>query len=1036
MLKKIFKDLISVLLISFISFAFVSCEGIFNSLNLADTNSEINFITKDGKIIVKGNVNLQGAVPENMSKTAMPDFSSITYVITATPSEGESVEVTALSDGSFSIELYPGSYSVKVEGYKTADTEKKTILKGKYVNAATEDLFSVNGDVLSSLHLTVSPVISAAPGEDLFGTVNLSIGLTDSIIKSWKATWSEDGASVEKKQSSSSFLSSINFNLVADGQTEQNKKVGSYYVTFELFSEENYVSPVLLFSEMINVFENADTSMWISHGASDFIQSDGTMTIAKTQLENRVNFYVNQSTGNSLNPGSYFQPLDNIQDAVDRIIASNDGSKNYTIYICEDYTITDALNAKLNEKSVVYIYNRTGKNLNINLKSYGSSIYKIDCNNFDARSVYANANNLESHLYLTLENIQLCNAKTDVGGGLLVGNFTDATIKDGVSICNNKCTSKGGAVNISGTTGTAVLHIDGGSIYSNTALNEDGTSGFGGAIFVSGGTVNFNSGVIGGDSVTYANTAYDGGAIYLDENCTFNHNGGIVKNNKANKGAGVYLANESSNYNLADGSLSYNTAENFGGGIYQLDGIASLSGGSLSSNTSARNMSNGACIAYSSDGSSKLILKDNINIASSDAILSFSMAPVYIGGNITTDDAITVWFYTPTTSVDPAGKTILKNFDDTDYVKENYSKFKYIYTDYYKIDSKGIVRKIINSPSIESLKPEGITLPSESFTLPADQKELTLSTAAELKQISLWSKSSNLSGYTFIMTDDIDLENASDYEPIGSTSKKFNGCFNGLGHNISNLTITGNSDYMALFGYGEKCVIENVVVTGNISGGKYSAGIVSYLGTTYKSGIVRNCVSYVDVTSNGTKSGGICGYQLNGTIEKCVNLGTVSGSGDNLGGITGYVEKGTVTYCVNLGTIDCKGSANLCAGITGQNYNINASSIEVSYCYNAGEIVNPKVNSGVYGYITSQYMGSLEHDFYLNNSSTIKGFSKVNDSDPDPNENHEGIIEQESLSVIKNNTEPFNTWTCTVIVNGESYPVPVKCPAPVNNAGL
>ena len=124
MLKKIFKDLISVLLISFISFAFVSCEGIFNSLNLADTNSEINFITKDGKIIVKGNVNLQGAVPENMSKTAMPDFSSITYVITATPSEGESVEVTALSDGSFSIELYPGSYSVKVEGYKTADTEK------------------------------------------------------------------------------------------------------------------------------------------------------------------------------------------------------------------------------------------------------------------------------------------------------------------------------------------------------------------------------------------------------------------------------------------------------------------------------------------------------------------------------------------------------------------------------------------------------------------------------------------------------------------------------------------------------------------------------------------------------------------------------------------------------------------------------------------------------------------------------------------------------------------------------------------------
>ena len=66
-----------------------------------------------------------------------------------------------------------------------------------------------------------------------------------------------------------------------------------------------------------------------------------------------------------------------------------------------------------------------------------------------------------------------------MGGGLVVGNFTDATIKDGVSICNNKCTSKGGAVNISGTTGTAVLNIDGGRIYSNTAYNADKTSGSG-----------------------------------------------------------------------------------------------------------------------------------------------------------------------------------------------------------------------------------------------------------------------------------------------------------------------------------------------------------------------------------------------------------------------------------------------------------------------------------------------------------------------------------------------------------------------------
>lgn len=1369
MLKKLFKDLLSVLLISFISFALISCEGIFTDHNFTNADSAKDFITKDGKIIVKGNVDLQGAVPENMAKTAMPDFSSITYVVTATPSEGEAVKATALSDGSFSIELYPGSYSVKVEGYKTADTEKKILLKGKYINAATEDLLSVTGDGVTGLSLSVSPVISAAPGEDLYGTVNLSIGLTDSIIKSWKATWTEDGTSVEKKQSSTSAVNSINFNLVADGQTDVNKKVGSYYVTFELFSEENYVSPVLVFSEMINVFENADTSMWVSHGASDFINADGTMTIAKTQLENRVNYYVNQTTGSSSNPGSYFQPLDNIQDAVDRIKAQNDGSKTYTIYVCSDYKISVAPTAA-NKNSVLYISNSSGKALNINLKSYGSTKYKIDCNNLDARSIYASSNNSTSSINLTLENIQLCNANTDMGGGICVGNYTTVNLNDGTAICNNKCSSAGGAVVIVSANGSAVLNIDGGEIYSNRVdggTDETGHSiGDGGAIYCVNGTLNFNRGMIGSHEYTKGNfSKHGGGGVYLSANSIFNQNGGYIKYNEAEYGAGVFVESETSTFNMTDGYININNAL-YGGAIYQLDGVCTLSGGDISSNITAHNMSNGVFLGQP-PASGKFILKDEIIIQYDDDILSFFDAPVYIGGDLLNDNSITVWFYTDDAADNPDGKKILANVDSTDYVKDNYSKFEYKYADDYIIDNKGIVRDKNATPSIASLKPAGVTLPSSSFTLPDSPKELTLSTAAELKQLSLWSKSSKLIGYSFTMTDDIDLESADDFvpigshnnagevfegifdgngfeiknlyvntpsasnsglfgkcqdaliknltvsgevtakdyvggivgsiyiyqsppenygiqncvsyvnvsgtnsaggvvghvldckvskcvnfgtvtsvrsagisatslkgnfsecvnfgtikgisnstgedaagiigkiteggnsnisscynagtiikpadsqatgtdlnyaflvgkgttaltssnnyylnsslqfkgaagfndtestfcrttydffknnlssnapfnswtdtvtyngqtyivpvacknnynsyedisgysacpdgvrdfairtdsdlrklstwaqssnltgynfyvpesfamtatsfTPIGSSSKKFCGNFNGLGNVINNLIITGNSDYSSLFGYVDKGVIENIVVTGTVSGGKYSAGIVSYLGSNYSSGIVRNCVSYVDVTSNGTtsKSGGICGYQLNGTIEKCVNLGTVSGSGDNLGGITGYVEKGTVKYCVNLGTIDCKGNANLCAGITGQNYNINASSIEVSYCYNAGEIVNPKANTGVFGYITSQYIGNLKYDFYLNNSSTIKGFSKVNSSDPDPNENHEGIIKKETLSVIKNNTAPFNTWTNTITVNGESYPVPVRCPVPVNNA--
>ncbi len=195
---------------------------------------------------------------------------------------------------------------------------------------------------------------------------------------------------------------------------------------------------------------------------------------------------------------------------------------------------------------------------------------------------------------------------------------------------------------------------------------------------------------------------------------------------------------------------------------------------------------------------------------------------------------------------------------------------------------------------------------------------IIIASAAELvmlrKKVNSGSK---YSGIYFALDTDIDLKNL-EWTPIGLSSYPFSGNFNGRGHIIKNLRITGNKDDQGLFGYVSAGRIEGIRLTGSVKGNKNVAGLCGYIAKS-----VINCCD-VDCSVNGVDNvGGIIGYLYDkgtpySTLRNCINRGQVSGD-DNVGGILGYCysNEGSLRNILNVGIIEGKYSV---AGIIGEIY--------------------------------------------------------------------------------------------------------------------
>ena len=111
------------------------------------------------------------------------------------------------------------------------------------------------------------------------------------------------------------------------------------------------------------------------------------------------------------------------------------------------------------------------------------------------------------------------------------------------------------------------------------------------------------------------------------------------------------------------------------------------------------------------------------------------------------------------------------------------------------------------------------------------QTEIYISDESALREFATKVNNGTYVNVTAYLTADIALTIA--WNPIGNTTKPFKGHFEGWGHKITNLSITGSSDYAGLFGYIDGGSVRDVgVESGSIKGGNYVGGICGCLGDT------------------------------------------------------------------------------------------------------------------------------------------------------------------------------------------------------------
>ena len=190
------------------------------------------------------------------------------------------------------------------------------------------------------------------------------------------------------------------------------------------------------------------------------------------------------------------------------------------------------------------------------------------------------------------------------------------------------------------------------------------------------------------------------------------------------------------------------------------------------------------------------------------------------------------------------------------------------------------------------------------------------------------------------------------WTPIGNSSKKYQGTFDGNGKTISNLYINATSDNTGFFGYATagniknitfdnakventggywtgilagdagSCMIENIKTLANCSveGSDKIGGIAGNA-----SGNISNCENHA-VVKGTAFLGGILAYydSSDNSITSCANYGAVTGSAQVVGGMVGYFRSGTIQNSANY--VDIKGPM-LVGNLIGNAYTCNLNNV-------------------------------------------------------------------------------------------------------------
>ena len=201
------------------------------------------------------------------------------------------------------------------------------------------------------------------------------------------------------------------------------------------------------------------------------------------------------------------------------------------------------------------------------------------------------------------------------------------------------------------------------------------------------------------------------------------------------------------------------------------------------------------------------------------------------------------------------------------------------------------------------------------------------------------------------------------FTPIGSITAPFTGKFDGLGHNISGLTINqlGNPN-IGLFGVTHGATeIQNIgLLAGSTIGAAGTGGLVG----NNDAGLINNSYNTGSVTG-AAGTGGLVGSNISGNLTNDYATGSIKGAAGT-GGLLGSSTTGSVSNSYATGLVDGTLNKNIdgigAAGIGGLVGSITSGNISNSYA--TGNIFGAAGSGGLVGSMTS---GKIDSSYATGN---------------------------------------------------------------------
>ena len=188
------------------------------------------------------------------------------------------------------------------------------------------------------------------------------------------------------------------------------------------------------------------------------------------------------------------------------------------------------------------------------------------------------------------------------------------------------------------------------------------------------------------------------------------------------------------------------------------------------------------------------------------------------------------------------------------------------------------------------------------------------------------SSAQTFKGKTFKLSEDVDLENM-EWTPIGNSTNKFQGIFDGNGKTVKNLKITGNNNYVGLFGFTTDGEIKNLIVENAKVSGRNSVGVVAgspytskYTNITVKGHVEVNGKFYVGGVGGRNAYADWTNVKVEADETSYVNANSVEDGiayRTYVGGVVGFNGEGGHSFKNISSNIDVTGSTIDAGGLFG-----------------------------------------------------------------------------------------------------------------------